>query len=171
LPTRTMLIAEAVRRNHSWSARPGKLLSDALESGTPQNELMTSVLRVEAFLERSDRPSYDFSGRLGTLPSAEDVPSLAELARWSSPQPAEPIMATMWPVRYSAPATPLNYRSFRRTSPAALLSNARLVLHSIPTGPILGMRERPHGLAAQPSTQAQKTRRGLTRRVSSLIAA
>ena len=35
-------------------------------------------------------------GRLGTLPSAEDVPSLAELARWSSPQPAEPIMATMW---------------------------------------------------------------------------
>jgi hypothetical protein len=92
-------------------------------------------------------------GRLGTLPSAEDVPSLAELARWSSPQPAVPIMATMWSIRYSAAATLSNYRSLGWTSPAALLSNVRLVLRSIlPTGPILWMRERPHGLAAQPST-------------------
>jgi hypothetical protein len=38
-------------------------------------------VRVQALLEEY--------GRLGTLPSAEDVPSLAELARWSSPQPAD----------------------------------------------------------------------------------
>jgi len=48
-------------------------------------------------------------GRLGTLPSAEDVPSLAEMARWSSPQPAEPIMATLWSKGYSAAATVLNH--------------------------------------------------------------
>src|ERR1700722_19121979 len=55
-------------------------------------------------------------GRLGTLPSAEDVPSLAELARWSSPQPAEPIMAKMRPVGCSAPATAPNYRPHRDES-------------------------------------------------------
>jgi hypothetical protein len=37
--------------------------------------------------------------------AAWSVPSLAELARWSSPQPAEPIMATMWLPSYSADAT------------------------------------------------------------------
>jgi hypothetical protein len=55
-----------------------------------------------------------------TLPSAEDVPSLAELARWSSPQPAEPIMATLWPMGYSAAATLSNYRSLGRTSPLSV---------------------------------------------------
>jgi hypothetical protein len=29
-------------------------------------------------------------------------------------------------------------------------------IHSTPTGPILGMREHPHGLAAQPSTGREK---------------
>jgi hypothetical protein len=108
------------------------------------------------------------SGRLGTLPSAEDVPSLAELARWSSPQPAEPIMATMWPGRYSAAATVPNYRPQGREPARAFCSATFHGLlsaaypqhtHSIPTGPILGMREWQHGLAAQPFTQAQKTRR------------
>jgi hypothetical protein len=31
-------------------------------------------------------------------------------------------------------------------------------IHSVPTGPILGMRECPHGLAAQPFTGAQTRR-------------
>jgi hypothetical protein len=37
----------------------------------------------------SNARALKHNGRLGTLPSAEDVPSLADLVRWSSPQPAE----------------------------------------------------------------------------------
>lgn len=94
---------------------------------------------------------YAWSGRLGTLPSAEDVPSLAELARWSSPQPAEPIMATMRPKRNSAAATLSNYRL---PAGGAFLPTACFPqhIHRIPTVPILGMPERSHGLAAQPFT-------------------
>jgi hypothetical protein len=46
--------------------------------------------------ESGVRHPTESSGRLGTQAAAWSMPSLAELARWSSPQPAEPIMATMW---------------------------------------------------------------------------
>jgi hypothetical protein len=47
----------------------------------------------------------------------------------------------------------------RAFSSATFHGSLSAAYHSVPTGPILGMRERPHGLAAQPFTGARKTRR------------
>jgi hypothetical protein len=95
-------------------------------------------------------------GRLGTLPSAEDVPSLAELARWSSPQPAEPIMATMRQYENSAAATVLNYRP-----PTVRALSRRLVFRSMsaayPQGRFSGWVSARMGLLRN-GPQAQKTR-------------
>jgi hypothetical protein len=54
--------------------------------------------------------------RLGTLPSAEDVPSLAELGRWSSPNRLNQSWQQCGLVGYSAPATLPNYRPLRDDS-------------------------------------------------------
>jgi hypothetical protein len=54
--------------------------------------------------------------RLGTLPSAEDVPSLAEMGRWSSPNRLNQSWQQCGPVGYSAPATLPNYRPLRDES-------------------------------------------------------
>ena len=96
-----------------------------------------------------------FRGRLGTLPSAEDVPSLAELARWSSPQPAEPIMATMRQYENSAAATVLNYRP-----PTVSALSRRLVFHTMsaayPQGRFSGCVSARMGLLRN-GPQAQRT--------------
>jgi hypothetical protein len=54
--------------------------------------------------------------RLGTLLSAEDVPSLAELGRWSSPNRLNQSWQQCGPVGYSAPATLPNHRPLRDES-------------------------------------------------------
>ena len=54
----------------------------------------------------SNARALKHNGRLGTLPSAEDVPSLADLVRWSSPEPAERNHGNNVARRYSDGNTP-----------------------------------------------------------------
>jgi hypothetical protein len=99
-------------------------------------------------------------GRLGTLPSAEDVPSLAEMARWSShrlnqswqqcgPQDVARLQQCRTIDRRHEKPPPRDGRRVR----SWLFPQH---IHRIPTGPTLGMRERPHCLAAQPFTRPEK---------------
>jgi hypothetical protein len=71
-------------------------------------------------------------------------------------------------VRRLSPVSVSVCRPFRRAQRFSIGAiNAQHRLHGVvrsistayPQGPILGMRARPDGLAAQPSTQAEKTRR------------
>jgi hypothetical protein len=62
----------------------------------------------------------------------------------------------------SMPPGPTRTEAINRPAPFAqqrVMACFPQHIHSIPTGPILGMRERPHGLAAQPFTWARKARR------------
>jgi hypothetical protein len=81
----------------------------------------------------------------------------ARFLSWNWPRPKrtgiKPILAKTKrkPAGLKRRARGLHRRCERGPEPAPLSLSA--------AGPIFGIRERPHGLAAQPSTQAQKSRR------------